>query len=167
MKKTYHGGLRIIKEEKKPTFFCLRPLLFSGLILQKRTKGKMWANRLINFASGTKSHSNKYNSVIQVLKFLKPLNIKKLELTKVFKNCCKETSYFLLLNLVQNIGRKMLKIQNSIRNLSLEIYWSHIWFIFVSLSSIGPNPHDIQYVKTIYFGNNVKFLRKCSNFQEL
>ena len=92
----------------------------------------MWANRLINFASGTKSHTNKYNSVIQVWKVLKPLKIRKLELTKVFKNCCKETSYVLLINLVQNIGRKMLEIQNSMSNMSLEFYWSHIWFIFTN-----------------------------------
>ena len=61
-------------KEKELTFFCLRPLLFSGLILQRRTKEKMWANILINVASGTKSHTNKYNSVIQVLELLDSTN---------------------------------------------------------------------------------------------
>ena len=57
--------------KKKPTFFCLCPLLLSGLILQKRTKEKCEQIRLISaVADGTKSHTNKYNSVGQILEFL-------------------------------------------------------------------------------------------------
>ena len=64
-------NIRERMNKKKPTFFCLCPLLLSGLILQKRTKEKCEQIPLISaVADGTKSHTNKYNSVAQILEFL-------------------------------------------------------------------------------------------------